>query len=84
VVDRVFAEEEARKEAFGLAKAERNLEATNDAESDALTAVCAFRCHTLQGAQLKATYLATAPGLASDGLQDEHVMVLLESFSETA
>jgi hypothetical protein len=29
-------------------------------------------------------YLVSAPGLASDGLQDENVMALLESFSETA
>jgi hypothetical protein len=35
-------------------------------------------------ARLKADYLATAPGLARDGLQDEDVMALLESFSETA
>jgi hypothetical protein len=81
LLDRVFAAEEARKEAFGLASAESELEATNDAEQDALLAVCAFRCCTLEEARLKADYLAKAPGLATDGLQDEHVMTLLQSFS---
>jgi hypothetical protein len=80
VLDRTFAEEEARKEAFGLARAERELEATGEAELEAAIAVCAYPCATLEQVRLKAEYLAKAPGL-SDGLQEEQVEALLQSFS---
>jgi hypothetical protein len=82
LMDRVFAEEEARQEAFGLAAAQRDLEATGDAEEKAAIAVCAYRCLTLEEARLKAAYLTTAPGLKSDGLQPEHVKALLASFRQ--
>ena len=78
----VFAEEDARMEAFGLAAAKRDLEATNDAERDAVAALCAYRCRNLEEARVKAHYLATAPGLASDGLLEEDVMELLLSFAD--
>jgi hypothetical protein len=81
LVDRVFAEEEARQEAFGLAGAKRDLEATGEAEEDAAIAVCAYRCQTLEEARLKAAYLAEAPGLG-DGLQPDHVKALLASFRQ--
>lgn len=83
LVDRVFAEEEARQEAFGLAAAKRNYHATSDAERDAAIAICAYPCRTLEEARLKAEYLATAPGL-NDELQPEHVEALLQSFRVAA
>jgi hypothetical protein len=52
LLDRMFAE--ARQEAFGLAAAERDYEATNDAEEEAAIAVCAYRCRTPEEAQIKA------------------------------
>jgi len=83
LMDRMFAEEDARQEAFGLAAANRDYEATSEAEEEAATAVCAYCCHTLEEARLKAEYLAEAPGLR-DGLQEEQVKELLQSFSEIA
>ena len=83
LVDRVFAEEEARQEAFGLAGAKRDLEATNNAERETAIAVCAYQCQMLEEARVKAAYLAEAPGL-SDGLQPEHIEALLQSFRSIA
>ncbi|MGI8724690.1 MAG: hypothetical protein ACR2J1_04910 [Methyloceanibacter sp.] len=79
VLDRMFAEEDARREAFGLAPAKRDWEATNDAEQEAALAICAYNCRSFEEAAVKARYLATAPGLR-DGLLDEHVDALLQSF----
>lgn len=49
----VFADEDARLEASGLAAAKRNLQATNDAERAGLAAICAYRCRTLEEARLR-------------------------------
>ena len=83
LVDRVFAEEEARQEAFGLAGAKRDLEATNNAERETAIALCAYRCQTLGEARVKAEYVAA--NLADiDGLQHDQVKALLGSFSDKA
>ena len=83
LVERVFAEEEARREAFGLVAANRKYAATDDAENDAAVAICAYPCRTIEEARLKADYLRTAPSL-SDGLQSWHVEALIESLTAAA
>jgi hypothetical protein len=59
LLNRMLAEEEARKEASGLAQAERAWEATADAEEEAFMAICSYRCRTPDEARLKAEYLLT-------------------------
>lgn len=81
LLDGMLADEEARKEAFGLGEAERDWDRAEQAEHEAAIAVCAYPCRTLEEARLKAEYLAKSPGL-SDGLQDEQREALLQSFSE--
>ena len=83
LVDRVFAEEEARREAFGWAAAKRDSEAASDAEIAAAMAICAYPCGTIEEARIRAEYLATAP-IFSDGLQPDQVEALLLSFAESA
>ena len=78
LLDHMLAEEEARREASGLADAELNWERTEEAEHEAAIAVCSYRCRTLEEAQIKAKYLASAPGLKD--MWDEHVEALLQSF----
>jgi hypothetical protein len=76
LVDRLFADEEARKETLGLAAAERAWAATNNAEDEALTALCAYPCETIAEARIKMEYLAST----SDELQSHHVEALVLSF----
>jgi hypothetical protein len=61
-----------------VAAVERNYEATSEAEEQAASAVCGYRCRTIEEAKLKAKYLAEAPGLR-DGLTEEQVEALLQS-----
>jgi hypothetical protein len=76
LVDRLFADEEARKETFGFAAAERAWTATNNAEDEALTALCAYPCETIAEARIRAEYLVSMSG----ELQDYHFDTLLQSF----
>jgi hypothetical protein len=79
LIDRLFADEDARKEAFGLAAASRAFESTNNAEEEALTALCAYPCETMAEARIKAEYLASTVAF-SDGLEAEHTEALILSF----
>ncbi|WGJ13772.1 hypothetical protein QEV83_13915 [Methylocapsa sp. D3K7] len=79
LVDRLFADEEARKETFGLAAASRVRDAVSNAEDEALTALCAYPCETIAEARIKAEYLVSMPTF-SDGLPDHQVEALLLSF----
>jgi hypothetical protein len=76
LVARLFADEEARKETFGLAAASRVRDAASDAEDELLTALCAYPCETMAEARIKAEYLVST----SDELQSHHVDALLQSF----
>lgn len=78
ILDSMVDEEEARRESFGLAEAEREWDRTEDAEHEAAIAVCAYRCRALEEARIKAEYLATVPSLRD--LMNEHVNALLQSF----
>jgi hypothetical protein len=83
LMDSVFAEEDARQEAFGFAAAKRDLEATNNAERETAIALCAYRCQTLGEARVKAEYVAA--NLADiDGLHHDQVKALLGSFADKA
>jgi hypothetical protein len=75
LVARLFADEEARKDTFGLAAASRAWSAACDAEDEALTALCAYPCENIAEMRIKAEYLVSMP----DELQD-HVDALLQSF----
>jgi hypothetical protein len=79
LVDRLFADEEARKETFGLAAASRVRGAASDAEDEALTALCTYPCETMVEARIKAEYLVSTVAF-SDGLQEEHTEALILSF----
>ncbi|HEX2256725.1 MAG TPA: hypothetical protein VHG92_08515 [Afifellaceae bacterium] len=57
LIDQCFAEEEARKEAFGLSEAQRRYDAAERAEVAALRALCTFPCVTAEGQRLRAEYL---------------------------
>ena len=80
IMDRMFAEEEARQEAFGLAAAQREHKCADKAERDAAVAVCRYPCRTIAEARRKAEYLASAPGIHGD-LLAEDVEALLASFT---
>jgi hypothetical protein len=69
------AEEQARKEAFGLAAAERELEFTNE---DAFWAICDYRCRNIHEASVKAKYLVTTATVKD--MWDHEAKALLESF----
>jgi hypothetical protein len=74
----MLAEEQARKEAFGLAAAERELGFTNDAEKDAFWAICDYRCRNIHEASVKAKYLVTTATVKD--MWDHEAKALLESF----
>ena len=78
LLDRVVAEEEQRREAFGLAEAHREWKRTASEVDDAAeTAICAYPCRTAEEGNRKADYLQTGPGI-SDEFQDEQVNALIE------
>jgi hypothetical protein len=79
LLDELLAEEDARKEASGLDRAERDRDAAADAELSAFSDVCAYRCNSLEEAKLKAKYLLTTY-MVRDGWDDEAI-ALLKSFS---
>ncbi|MBV8848201.1 MAG: hypothetical protein JOZ16_01295 [Methylobacteriaceae bacterium] len=77
LLEQAFSEEDARREAFGLAAAEREYERGNEIEREALLAVCAFRCSTLAEARTKAAYLAELEILTYD---EDFLAAFLQSF----
>ena len=75
LINRLFADEEARKEDFGRAAASRDLERSRrHAEEEALTALCAYACETMAEARMKAEYLISMPC----DLQDCQVHAMLQ------
>jgi hypothetical protein len=81
VLNKVVAEEERQKNAFGLTVVKRDLEAANRAEEKTYVAVCAHQCRTIEEARRKAEYLKEVLDLGTE-LQTEHMKVLLNSFLE--
>ncbi len=79
LIDKAFEEEEARKEAFGLAEVQRRWEATNEAECAAALALCSYRCKTMEEARIRAEYIAQTPIIREDG-EGEYIEALLRSF----
>jgi hypothetical protein len=79
LVNRAFAEEEARKEAFGVAAVKRQHRALNNAEEGALGAICAYVCPSPEESRLKGEYLTHMHKLTG-GLQSWHLEALLASW----
>jgi hypothetical protein len=78
LLDRLFAEEEAREEAFGLAAMKREHRALNDAEDAAFIAICGYVCQSAEESRRKGEYVARFHKLTG-GLQSAHVDALLQS-----
>ena len=57
LVDKLFAEEEERRQAFGLAAVEERYDAASSAETDAAVALCSYRCKTADEEKRRALYL---------------------------
>jgi hypothetical protein len=79
LIDKAFEDEEARKEAFGLAEVQRRWEATNDAEHEAATALCSYQCKTIEEARIRAEYILQTPLILDEG-EGEYLQALLRSF----
>jgi len=79
LVDRLFADEEARKETFGLAAASRVRDAVCDAEDEALTKIWGYSCETPEEARIKVEYLLSKPDFVNEA-QPDHVEALVLSF----
>ena len=79
LIDKAFEEDEARKEAFGLAEVQRRWEMTNDAETEAATALCSYHCKTVEEARIRAEYILQTP-LIRDAGEGEYLTALLQSF----
>jgi hypothetical protein len=78
LLDRLFAEEEAREEAFGLAAMKRDHRALNDAEDAAFIAICGYASQSAEESRLKGEYVNRMHE-RTGGLQSEHVDALLQS-----
>jgi hypothetical protein len=57
LLNKAIAEEGKRKDTVGLRAAQRELEKTGDAEEDALLAMCAYPCRSIEEARRKSEYL---------------------------
>jgi hypothetical protein len=79
LVDRLFEEEEERKEAFGLGPAERRWRQTCDAEDRAALALCSYPCRSLEEARIKAAVILGSPIV--DGVDEELLTAFLQSFA---
>ncbi|MGA2636118.1 hypothetical protein [Methylocella sp.] len=82
--DRKF---EATRSASGLSAAEvdrisRDRDLAWDAWSDAIAAICAYRCKTIEEANLKFRYIFADDGISHECLWDDHVEALLQSLRE--
>lgn len=78
LLDRLFAEDEAREEAFGLAAMKREHRALNDAEDAAFLAICGYACASAEESRLKGEYLVLMHE-RTGGLRSEHIDALLQS-----
>ena len=78
-LDRLIAEDDARKEACGFAEAERHYTVAEQAERDAVMVLCEYRCQTIEEARTKAKYLRTLPLIKN--FANEEMMALLGSFA---
>jgi hypothetical protein len=77
---RLIKEERARRIAVGLEQAIEERNEASDAEREALNAVCAYRCATMEECRVKAAFLLEfATGKYGD-LQPEDLEPLLRSF----
>ena len=65
-IEAALVEEEARQEAFGLAAARRNWERLDQAEREALRAICLYRCATIEDEQARLLYLLAAETFRND------------------
>lgn len=75
----VLREEVSRRKAAGLWQAKEIEEAASDADMDAFTAICAYRCTTLADVARKAEALAHFLRGSCCEIQDEDLRVLLSS-----
>jgi hypothetical protein len=57
LLDKAIAEEGKRKDTVGLRAAKRELDEISDAEEDALLALCAYPCRSMEEARRKSEYL---------------------------
>lgn len=79
VIQRAFAEEEARKEAFGLTAVLREYQAANDAEEAALGAVCAYVPRSPEEGRIKGEYLAYWYDRTGGYGWEDHIPLVLQS-----
>ncbi|VTZ27241.1 conserved hypothetical protein [Methylocella tundrae] len=78
VIDAAFAEDEAARQSSGFAAAKRDVDQASDAEDEALTALCAYRCATLKEVQIKADYLS-ADHIEVEWFEERHFKALLQA-----
>lgn len=80
-LDEIRAEEEARKEAFGLTGAERRCDEAFEAEEAAALALCSYRPRTLEEARVKAEAILASP--IADDFEKEAKAILRSFLPET-
>ncbi len=73
-------EERSRRAAFGYEQALIEVDEASQGDIDALTAVCAYRCKTLEECRIKAEYLLTVTGGRFSELLAHDSEALLQSF----
>ncbi|ATQ67365.1 MULTISPECIES: hypothetical protein [Methylosinus] len=76
----LFAEEDERKEAFGLGPALRRYHEAEEAEEEAALALCSYRCRSLEEARIKAA--AILESAIADEFRNKFCVAFLESFLE--
>ncbi len=79
LIDKAFKEEEARKEASGLAQVQRDCDRANDAEDAAAMALCSYLCKTNEEARIRAQYILETPIIRDRFMQGEYVRAFLRS-----
>ena len=77
---RIVREEQARRKDFGLEQAKAAWSDANDADRDALTAICGHRCRSFEELRIKAEFLLESTGGRFEELQPDEVEALLRSF----
>lgn len=81
---KLVANERARRDACGLNKAVNDRATASNFEDKALTAICSYRCATIEQCQAKAAYLLTVVNRQLCELPQEDVIALLQSFAPAA
>lgn len=82
LVDKLFAEEEEREEAFGLGPAKRRYKESLAAEERAALALCSFACRNLDEARVKAAAILASP-MIMESSGSCYFEALLRSFAPT-